>query len=287
MRIDYESLLSWDIPEVVQTITTKDCILYALGVGLGEDPVDAQQLRYVYEAGLEMLPTMTVTLCYPGQWHAATGTGIISSQVVQGAQSFFIHCAQLPIECTVVGKTKVTGVYDKGPGRGAIVTTECQVTNTENNELICTIGSTHFCRANGGFGGPNDSRDRTFKIPTRRPDARCELKTIPQAGLIYRLSGDRNPLHVDPEYAKRAGFIAPILHGRCTFGVVGHAILKEACNYKTSRLRAMTARFSSPVYPGETIATDMWRDGARYLFRARSKERDLIILDHGLAEVGS
>lgn len=117
MSIDYQTLLNWNIPEITQTITRKDTILYALGIGMGSDPVDSQQLRYVYEADLETLPMMAVTLCYPGQWHSAHGTGIISSHVVQGAQAFVIHYA-LPSACTVRGKTRITGVYDKGIGRG-------------------------------------------------------------------------------------------------------------------------------------------------------------------------
>ena len=284
MAIDRQALLSWEIPEVTQTITQRDTILYALGIGMGSNPVDPQQLKFVYEADLRTLPTMAVILCYPGQWHANPGTGIVSSHVVQGAQKFVIHRA-LPAACTVRGKTRVKEVYDKGAGRGALVITECVVTDVASGNVLCTIGTTHFCRANGGFGGTEVSDAPPPAIPEREPDFQCELETLPQAGLIYRLSGDRNPLHVDPEYAKRAGFKAPILHGRCTFGVVGHAILKTLCKYEETRLKGMSARFVSPVYPGETICTEMWTECGNVFFRARVKARNTIVLDAGVAEI--
>ena len=285
MPIDYQTLLNWDIPEVTQTITQKDAILYALGIGVGSDPCDPQQLRFVYESKLEMLPMMAVTLCYPGQWFSAPGTGIVSSHVVQGAQFFTIH-RPLPTACTLRGKTMITGVYDKGEGKGAIITTECTVSDTGAGNLLCTIGSVQFCRANGGFDGPRGPALVVLQRPERPPDVSCELQTMPQAGLLYRLSGDYNPLHVDPEYAKRAGFERPILHGRCTFGVVGHAIIKSLCDYRGTLLKAMSARFVSSVYPGEKICTEMWREKGRVFFRALVRSRNVIVLDHGVAEIG-
>lgn len=284
MLIDRQALLDWDIPEVTQTITQRDTILYALGIGMGSNPVDLQQLKFVSEADLKTLPTMAVVLCYPGQWHANPGTGIVSSHVVQGAQRFVIHRA-LPPACTVRGKTRVKGVYDKGAGRGALVITECVVFDVASGNVLCTIGTTHFCRANGGFGGPGGSDTPSPEFPLRKPDVQCELETLPQAGLIYRLSGDRNPLHVDPEYAKRAGFKVPILHGRCTFGVAGHGILKSLCGYDDTRLKGMSARFVAPVYPGETICTEMWVERSSVFFRARVKARDVVVLDAGVAEI--
>jgi len=284
MSIDRQALLDWDIPEVTQTITQRDTILYALGIGMGSNPVDPQQLKFVYEADLKTLPTMAVILCYPGQWHANPGTGIVSSHVVQGSQRFVIHRA-LPPACTVRGKTRVKEVYDKGAGRGALVTTECVVSDVASGNVLCTIGTTHFCRANGGFGGPGGPVMSPPEFPLRKPDLQCELETLPQSGLIYRLSGDRNPLHADPGHAKCAGYKAPILHGRSTFGVVGHALLKCFCEYDETRFRSMSARFVAPVYPGETICTDMWRGDNNVFFRARVKERDVIVLDAGTAEI--
>jgi acyl dehydratase len=260
-------------------------ILYALGIGLGADPLDAAELRFVYEARLEALPTMAVILGYPGPWHADPALGITRSHVVHGEQGFTLHRA-LPVEGTIRGKTRVAGVIDKGPGKGALILTECDVRDKASDEAICTLTSTTFCRADGGFGGPSGPLPKPHAVPTSAPDASCELGTLPQAALIYRLSGDYNPLHADPGYAKKAGYRAPILHGRCTFGVVGHALLKTCCGYDPARLTHMRARFSAPVYPGETIRTDMWIDGGSVSFRATVPARGVTVLDNGRAEIG-
>ena len=142
-----------------------------------------------------------------------------------------------------------------------------------------------FCRADGGFGGPSGPVKEPHPIPQTAPHHVCDLPTLPQAALIYRLSGDYNPLHADPAYAQKAGFRMPILHGRCTFSIAGHAILRTCCGYDAARFKSMAGRFSAPVYPGETIRTEMWRDGATVSFRARVVERDIVVLDNGLAEL--
>jgi acyl dehydratase len=284
LSIDYEKLIGWDIPEVVQSIARRDTMLYALGVGLGTDPCDADQLKYVYEEGLEALPTMAIVLAYPGPWHAHSDTGITRSHVVHGEQGFVIH-KRLPVEGTVVGKTRVTGVVDKGKDKGALVMTACEVREQASGERICTLTSTTFCRADGGFGGPSGPVKTPHAIPEGPPQAVCDLPTLPQAALIYRLSGDYNPLHADPAYAKKAGFNMPILHGRCTFSVAGHAILKSCCGYDARRFKSMEGRFSSPVYPGETIRTEMWTDGGVVSFRATVPARGVTVINNGRAEI--
>jgi len=161
------------------------------------------------------------------------------------------------------------------------------VSMKSSGELICSLTSTSFARANGGFGGPSGPVKEPHKLPERKPDMICDLPTLPQAALIYRLSGDYNPLHAEPEFAKRAGFKMPILHGRCTFGVAGHAILKTCCGYDPAKLVSMEGRFSSPVFPGETIRTEMWRDGNVISFRALIAERDAVVFTGGRAEVAA
>lgn len=286
MAIDHQTLLDWDIPVVEQTITKRDVILYALGVGLGSDPCDPRQLKFVYGPHLQVLPTMAVILCYPGQWHSVPGTGISPSRVVQGSQAFEIH-KPLPTECVVRGKTRVSGVYDIGEGKGALVTTECLVHDKGSGDPLCTIRSSHFCRGDGGFGGTKPPPVTQAIRLTRPPDATCELKTLPQAALLYRLSGDYNPLHANPEAARRAGFTMPILHGRCTFGVVGHALLQSVYDYDPLRLKSMEVRFVSPVYPGETIRVEVWKEQNAIRFRALAAERDQVVLDHGKALVAA
>ena len=284
MPINYEKLVNWRIPPVEQQLTKRDTMLYALGVGLGADPGDEHQLKFVYEPHLQALPTMAIILGYPGPWHADPGTGITRNHVVHGEQGFRIH-RPLPVEGTVVGVTKVAGVVDKGKDKGALVMTECTVRDKASNETICTLTSTSFCRADGGFGGPGGPLRPVHPIPGRAPDAVCDLPTLPQAALIYRLSGDYNPLHADPAYARKAGFRMPILHGRCTFSVAGHAILKTCCGYDPARFGSMDGRFSSPVYPGETIRTEMWRDGDVVSFRSTVPARGVTVLNNGRAEI--
>jgi len=284
VAINYEKLVNWQIPEVEQRLTRRDTILYALGVGLGADPCDARQLRFVYEDGLRALPTMAIILGYPGPWHAHPDTGITRSHVVHGEQGFRI-LKPLPVEGDVLGKTRITGVVDKGKDKGALLMTDCTVRDKTSGEVICTLTSTTFCRADGGFGGPDGPVNTPHKIPDTRSQHVCDLPTLPQAALIYRLSGDYNPLHADPAYAKQAGFEMPILHGRCTFSIAGHAILKTLCGYDPARLVSMQGRFASPVYPGETIRTEMWRDGNVVSFRSTVAARGATVLNNGRAEI--
>ena len=287
MTINYDTLMKCNIPLVEQTLSKRDTMLYALGVGLGANPMDEQQLQYVYDKNLQALPTMAIILGYPGPWHATMDTGITRSHVVHGEQGFVIH-KPLPVEGVVTGKTRLTDVLDKGADKGALLLTQNEVRNKATGELICTLTSTTFCRKDGGFGGPSTPRGPqkpTQEIPTRAPDQICDLATLPQAALIYRLSGDYNPLHAEPEYAARAGFKQPILHGRATFSVVGHALLKTCCNYDAAKFKSMEGRFSSPVYPGEVIRTEMWMDGKVVTFRATVPARGVTVLTNGRAEI--
>ena len=284
MPIDYEKLINWKIPDVEQRLTRRDTMLYALGVGLGADPCDENQLRFVYEENLVALPTMAIVLSSPGPWHHAPETGITRSHVLHGEQGFVIQ-RELPVEGTLVSHTEVTDVIDKGKDKGALIMTRCTVREKESRSTVCTLTSTSFCRADGGFGGPSGPVKKPHPVPERRPDLICDLPTLPQAALIYRLSGDYNPLHADPAYAKKAGFKMPILHGRCTFSVAGHALLKACCKYDAAKLKSMEGRFSSPVYPGETIRTEIWLDGRIVSFRSTVPAREVTVLDNGRAEI--
>ena len=284
MTIQLDKLLGFDIPEVEQQLTRRDTILYALGVGLGADPMDGNQLRYVYEQNLQALPTMAIILGYPGPWHAKGDLGITRSHVVHGEQGFRI-VKPLPVEGGIIGKTRITGVVDKGKDKGALVFTECTVREKASGDTVCALTSTTFCRADGGFGGPDGPVKPSHPIPDTKPQHVCDLPTLSQAALIYRLSGDYTPLHTDPAYAAKAGFKMPILHGRATFSIAGHAILKTLCGYDASRFVAMEGRFSSPVYPGETIRTEMWRDGNVVTFRSTVPARGVTVLNNGRAEI--
>ena len=286
MPISYDALMNWKIPEVEQVLTKRDTMLYALGTGLGYDPLDEDQLRFVYEKELQALPSMAIVLGSPGPWHRDPKTGVDGTKVVHGEQGLRNH-RLLPVEGTVIGRTRVTGVFDKGEGRGALIQTATDVRLKSSGELVCSLTSTSFARANGGFGGPSGPTKEPHELPQRKPDMICDLPTLPQAALIYRLSGDYNPLHAEPAFAKRAGFKAPILHGRCTFGIAGHALLKTCCGYDPAKLVSMEGRFSTPVFPGETIRTEMWRDGNVISFRSLIVERNAVVLTGGRAEIAA
>ena len=184
-------------------------------------------------------------------------------------------------------KSRVEEIVDKGEGRGALLYIARDVFDADTDAPIATIRRTTFARGDGGFGGPSGPVRQPHPIPERDPDIVCDLPTLPQQALIYRLNGDSNPLHIDPDVAREAGFDRPILHGLCTFGVAGHAVLKTLCGYDPARLKRIDVRFSAPVFPGETIRTEMWVDGPQISFRARIVGRDAVVLNNGLAEVGT
>jgi acyl dehydratase len=284
MPIVYKKLLALKIPEVVQTYTKKHAILYALGVGLGQNPTDANELPFLYENNFKVLPTFAVVLGWPGFWARDLDTGIDWVKLVAGEQGLVLHRPLKP-RSTVVGKTRVTEIIDKGPGKGALVFSERTVTDQESGEKIATATQTTFCRGDGGSGGAPREAPPPHPIPERPPDLVCDLPTRPEAALIYRLSGDPNPLHVDSAVARAAGFPRPIMHGLATFGVAGHAVLKSLCGYDPARLASIAGRFSSPVFPGETIRTELWRDGKVVSFRSRVVERDVVAINNGRAEI--
>jgi acyl dehydratase len=284
MAIDYDKLLALKIADTEHTYTDKDTMLYALGVGLGHDPLDLKQLDFVYEKNLKPLPTFAAVLGYPGFWVRELDTGIDWVRIVNGEQGVVLHQPLKP-KGTVIGKTRIVEAIDKGTGKGALVYTERKVTDKASGELIATVNQTTFCRADGGFGGPPRESPPVHKLPERAPDLTCDLTTRPEQAIIYRLSADRNPLHIDPEVAKAAGYPKPILHGLGTFGVVGHALLKTICDYDHACVRSFAGRFTAPVFPGETIRTEMWRDGDVVSFRALVPERNIVAMNNGRAEV--
>jgi acyl dehydratase len=283
VEFDYQRLLDWPIPEVRQRYTQRDTQLYALGVGLGSDPLDPDQLRFVYEDGLKTLPSYPVVLGYPGFWMKDPGTGVDWVRLVHGEQGIVIHKLPPP-EGEVIGRTRVTSIIDKGAGKGMLVYTERRLTDADTGELLATLPSTTFCRGNGGFGGPAGPVPPVHALPQRAPDLTIELPTLPQQALIYRLSGDYNPLHADPRVARAAGFERPILHGLCTLGIAGHALLKAA-GYVPERIASLHTRFTAPVYPGDVLSTDIWRDGEVWSFRTRVAARDAVVLGNGRAVV--
>jgi acyl dehydratase len=286
MTIDYEQLLNIEIPQVERTYDARDTMLYALGVGLGFDPLDESQLDFVYEKNLRALPTQAVVLAHPGFWFRDLPTGIDWTRLVHGEHSLILH-ETLPSSGTIIGRDRVTDIIDKGEGRGALVYSERVLMDKGTGAKLATINQTTFCRGDGGFGGPQRAQPPVHAIPSRAADFVCDLPTLPQAALIYRLSGDYNPLHADPVVARDAGFDRPILHGLATFGIAGHAILRSVCAYRPEMLRSFKVRFTAPVIPGETFRTEIWRDGNIVSFQVRCLERDVLAISNGRVELGS
>lgn len=295
MTIDYDRLMAREFPVIHHDYTSKDAILYALGVGLGADPLDERQLPFVYEPNLRMLPTMAAVIGHPGFWVREPDTGVDWLKVLHGEQAMTFH-RPLPPGGTIRSQTRITGIVDKGVGKGALIHTEREGVDADSGETLFHVRQTTFARGDGGFnsgGGNDNAAERSGPntppppLPEREPELVCDLPTLPQAALIYRLSGDPNPLHADPEVAAQAGYRAPILHGLCTLGVAGHAVLKTCCAYDPTRLKSIRVRFTAPVFPGETLRTELWRNGNTVSFRTRVVERDTIVLGQGHAEISS
>lgn len=280
MAIDPDYLTSRQFPTITETYNERDCMLYALGVGMGQDPLDRNCLPFVYEKSLKVMPSQPVVMAHPGFWAAERDIALDWVKLLQTEQELIIH-QPFPGSGTVAATTRLTEVIDKGERIGALIKSERTIRNVDTGADLCTVRTTVLARGDGGFGGARKATPKTDPIPSREPDKVCDLPTLPQQALIYRLTGDLNPLHSDPEVAARAGFKAPILHGLCTMGVMTHALLKLCANYEPERFRHIRLRFSAPVYPGETIRTEVWQDGDAYAFRCKSVEQDKIVINNG------
>lgn len=280
MAFDRDTVLNWSIPAARQTYTARDTMLYALGIGMGADPCDEAELPFVQERGLRAFPAMAVVLAHPGFWMRDPGTGIDWARVLHAEQSIRL-LQPLPAAAAVRSTSRVTEIADKGEGRGALLRQEREIRLEESGALIAVVTQLAFCRGDGGCGGPTELSQPALSLPQRAPDMTHRLSTLPQAALIYRLSGDYNPLHSDPQVAARAGFDRPILQGLCTLGVALRSALGQVRSYDTDLVREIDVRFVAPVYPGETIRTDIWDEGGTVWFRAFVEERDTLVLNNG------
>ena len=281
MPVVYEKLLSFPIPEIRQRLRWQDAALYALSLGIGQDPMDDAELRFVTEGpAMRALPTMAVVLGYPGFWLRDPATGVDAVRLVHGEQSVEIH-GTLPTEGEVIGRSRVTGLVDRGAGKGALLYSERVILDAATGAKLATLGQTTFLRGDGGFGGPDGPVRKPAPEPEGAPEIVLDLATRTEMALLYRLNGDHNPLHSDPAVAAKAGFPRPILHGLATFGVVGRALLRAVCGGDPARFGRMECRFSAPVFPGETIRTEIWRTAEGAAFRARAMERDVVVVGNG------
>ena len=285
--IDQATLLNWQFETVDQHYEIRDSVIYALGIGMGTDPMDAGQLGFVTEENAPLaVPTMAVVLARGASVSADPRSGITRSMILHGEQGLELE-RPLPASGTVRSTSRITEVVDKGAGKGAVVYQETVLSDAADGSVIARCWGSVFARADGGFGGAPRSSRTPHPIPDRVPDTVCDLPTFANAALLYRLNGDLNPLHSDPAAAARAGFERPILHGLCTYGVCAHAVLRTACGYDPARLRRFDVRFSSPVFPGETVSVEIWQDGTEISFRAHVRSRGVKVIDNGYAVVSS
>jgi len=277
MPIDVEKAMSAPIKPLTYEYTFKDVILYALGIGAGVPPTDKDQLKFTFENGLKVLPTFGVVPPFPALMSIVGHPGLKFNpmMLLHGEQFMEIRKHPIPVKGKLINKPSIQAIYDKG--KGALLLLDC-ITETESGEAVFFNTFSLFLRGEGGFGGPGGPKAEN-EAPSRAPDKVVEMKTLPQQALIYRLSGDLNPLHADPNFAKMGGFDKPILHGLCTFGHVGRAVLQEFCGNDPAKFKNIKVRFAGSVFPGETILVEMWKESEeKILLKAKTAERGLDVV---------
>lgn len=256
---------------VKRSWTSKDCLLYALGVGAGLDDLQFAT-ENTQNTPQRVLPTFAVIIGGGGAPFGKIGT-FNPAMLVHGEQAIELF-DEIPPEGEIESTGRISAIWDKGKGAVVEMTSESKLVST-GKPLLKTVMSA-FIRGEGGFGGERGP-SASFEVPTRKPDHRVSYETRADQALLYRLSGDRNPLHSDPAFAKMGGFDRPILHGLCTYGFTGRALLHSLCDNDPSRFRSMYGRFSKPVLPGDTLAIDMWVDGNECTFQTKNQGGDVVI----------
>jgi hypothetical protein len=284
MNLDYVRSLSFTA--IVQRYNQRDSALYALSLGMGQDPLDKDELPYVYEGHRPLaVPSQCVTLCWPPFWHKELETGIAWRRILHGEQSFSL-LRPLAVEGAVRAEHRILAVDDKGDGRGAVVYTANDLFDDTTGELYARLRATAFLRDDGGcgsFGAPEKLTQPMDDVC--EPDEVCDFRTSAQAALLYRqASHDYMPIHADPDVAREAGFDRPISHGLNTFGLACRAVLKHFAPRRPEAIASMAVRFAAPAFPGDTIRIEMFKAPNGLRFLARALERSVLVLDRGAVE---
>lgn len=277
-----ENVLAIRSPADLFAWQDRDAMLYALSIGIGDDPLDPAALRFIHERGLRTVPTFATVAAW-GSNPPLRDAGVDYTKVVHAAQEVVVH-RLLPPAGRVRADGGIVSVVDKGD-KGALVEAHVVLRDADSGEAYVTNRVTWLARADGNFGGPRDGGSSPHPIPDRAPDRTITYSTRPDQAALYRLLGDRNPLHIDPAIAAHAGFDRPILHGLCTFGITCRAVMEGFAGMEPERIASHAARFSSPVLPGDDIAVDMWRDGATISFEARVPARGVTVIRNGRAQL--
>ncbi len=286
MSSRYDELLALRSLGQAYAYSDREVMLYACGIGMGADPLNEQELAFVNEASYAARPLKVVpTFASVAAWGAGPGDMKLNMlMLVDGERDIRFH-QKLPVAARITADSRVTGVWDKGADKGAVIQTET-VLRDDSGAALATLVASRFARGDGGFGGPSDGQPAPHAVPSRAPDLRVEIATRPDQALLYRLCGDRNPLHSDPEFARRAGFPRPILHGMCSYGITCRAVLQTYADYDPAAFKRHAARFSAPVFPGETVSVALWKDGDVVSFEAAVKERGVTVIRNGITVLG-
>ena len=279
--LNYDKMMRWPVAPVSRNYQAKDVSLYALGVGAGAS-MEESDLRYVYEGdGFVAMPMLALALGQGGFWMSDPELGVDWRRIVHGEQMLTVH-APLPTSGAVTAVETVEDVFDKGAGKGAVCYVRRDLTDADG-ELLATSRSCLFLRGDGGFGGHAGGGQSLHPTPSdRAPDVVVDLPTRVDQAAIFRLSGDVNPLHIDPKAAAAVGFDRPILHGLALYGRVGLGLIQTLCDNDPTRLRSLDVRFVGPFFPGETVRLECWTVGpGRASFRATALERGVLVLSNG------
>lgn len=283
MTVDVERLMTQPIPSGHQLVTAKDAILYAISVGYAGQSEIPDDLSPVYDRIIKPVPTFAnVVARHTGAWFG--DAGIDFTRVVHAEHRLIIH-REVPLGEMLEGRMRMVSVVDRGVAKGMFASFERVIVGSDRMP-IATIIHTDACRADGGCGSAGVPPEPLTRPPDREPDLSLDLHVPHMAGILYRLNGDPNPLHIDPAVAAASGFPRPILHGLCTFGYAGYAISRLVPGQVRMTIRSIAARFTAPFYPDETIRTEVWMEGTEVRFRCRSVERDIVVLDAGTAWLG-
>lgn len=272
-------LTAKEFAELEHSYDNLKTMLYAQSIGLGRNPLNATELEFVTDHGrvLRTIPTMA-TVLVPDLIPADLGWNY--SHVLHAEQRMQLY-RPLPPSADLTVTKRIVDVFDRGPKFGAMVLFEADGFLSKDGTALFSVGSTVIAREDGGFGGVDGKGPVPHRVPRRSPDLSCEFQTRPDQALLFRLNGDRNPLHSNPQSALAAGFDLPIMHGLCTYGIACRAILQTICNYDETLITGFDARFSAPVIPGDTIRTDMWQEGNVVSFQCSVPAQNRIVLRNG------